>query len=278
MFGHNRGTFFAAGLVAGVALVLFFVVWSVPEFRNFEAASQYYENWIAAAKAGKNEKPDDNHFWLREFIGWVYTEDSLAQWIMAIVSAIATGVSLLAVFLVRDTLRENRRATSTAADAYAVDSTPFLILKPIKPQDVKFEGGALPHGVGCVVENTGRGPAEVTAIFRSWQCKPRREPPDAVDGVKKIGRWIRKEIQLPIGPSGHSPVIHSLISEHQHTGEKIGPDDWVYFLGYIEYKSALREDKFVSGFCYLLRPDEPQLGLHVAFTGNPKSYWYHRKL
>lgn len=53
----------------------------------------------------------------RVYWGLFTADDTFAQWIMALFTIAATGVSLLAVKLVRDTLEENRKATGAAVKA-----------------------------------------------------------------------------------------------------------------------------------------------------------------
>lgn len=52
--------------------------------------------------------------------------DTLAQWIMAILAVIATAISGWAVFLVRETLDQNRRATNAAIQAVEVAERSLL--------------------------------------------------------------------------------------------------------------------------------------------------------
>lgn len=120
MLKRDRGAFFAIGLVVGLGLALLFLVWAVPEFRSPTFAKQYYADWHVAAQVGQSGKPDDTHFWIRELYGWVYAEDTLAQWIMAVFAIVATGTSIWAVLLLRNTLVATRDAVRSADDAVTV--------------------------------------------------------------------------------------------------------------------------------------------------------------
>lgn len=116
---HDRFVFAALGLVVGVGLALLILVWALPEFRSPTLARQHYENWHATAQIAQNVELDGSHFWVRELHGWVYSEDTIAQWLMAVFSIIATGTSIWAVLLLRGTLAATREANANAADGVA---------------------------------------------------------------------------------------------------------------------------------------------------------------
>ena len=101
MSKRNRSAFFTGGLVAGfllgTALALIFLVWAVPDFRDPTFSKNQYDQLQAAAPSDYQHDNQNTHFWIREFYGWVYAEDSLAQWIMSLVAVAATIVSLLAL-------------------------------------------------------------------------------------------------------------------------------------------------------------------------------------
>ncbi len=112
MSQHNKYAFGAIGFVLGVGLALVFLVWSFPGFRN----PTYQQDRLYNAK--NIETGEDNPV-IRPSFWEVYTSptDTYAQWIMAILSIVATGVSVWAVWLVRNTLEETRAATKAAIDA-----------------------------------------------------------------------------------------------------------------------------------------------------------------
>jgi hypothetical protein len=200
-------------------------------------------------------------------------------------------ITTAGVYYVVRTLRAAQEANRVATEvakistlAYKADSEPFLILKPTDPHCIKLEvGEPIPGGIACEIQNTGKGAAEITGIFRAWQIVNKFDKPEPVGNLTKLGKtdgfggWTRKTFQLPIGPNGRCSAINSLSDEHEHTGERWHDGDWVYFLGYIEYKETGGEAVFKSGFCYVWRPEIPALGLHVAFNENPQEYWYHKR-
>lgn len=117
MLKGDRGAVFAIGLVAGLGLALFFFVWAFPWFSDPHQSASYCQPGDQdCAKYYQNS--DDPHFWVSPFYGWIYAEDTLAQWIMASFGVIATGVSIFAVIYVRDTLLETRRIGEAQVRAY----------------------------------------------------------------------------------------------------------------------------------------------------------------
>lgn len=110
----NRGAIFAVGLIIGVAATLLFLAWSFPGFRNPTYQDKRY-SYATNDKTGEDNPVVRPSFWE------TYTSpaDTYAQWIMAVLSFAATGVSLWAVILVRNSLELNRRATKAAEDAVA---------------------------------------------------------------------------------------------------------------------------------------------------------------
>lgn len=164
-----RGVAFAIGLVAGVTLALAFLVWAVPEFRSPAGAKQYYQQWQAAAQAPQENQPPDSHFWIREFYGWAYAEDSLAQWLMAILGFAATAISLYALIWLRRTWDQARRSADAAFAAVdaaieANDAAREISRRELRayvfPAVAKITGtNTLKPIVGVVFKNTGLTPA-----------------------------------------------------------------------------------------------------------------------
>lgn len=184
MSGIDRGAFFAIGLVLGVALAFAFFVWAFPWFSDPQEEASYC-------------KPDDQHcaeqyqnredtgFWIRPFYGWIHSDDTLAQWIMALFGVIATGVSLFAVIVVRDTLNETRRTTEAALEANAITrraNRPWVTLRRDIPCSFKSteitEGAAHDSGYTNRVElrwkydleNVGESPAFAAKVFSKIIC------------------------------------------------------------------------------------------------------------
>lgn len=156
MSGSNRGKFFALGLVAGIAIAFLFVVWAVPEFYQPSHHHEGYQNNQNA------DGKDGSSLWKRYISPFISSEDTLAQWVMAVFAAIATGVSIWAVALLRVTLAETRNAVKSADDAVAV--TREIGQKQVRAYVVvnsaKYDWDKADEVVITVyIKNTGQSPA-----------------------------------------------------------------------------------------------------------------------
>lgn len=145
---------------------------------------------------------------LREFNLW---QDTFPQWLMAVFTAAATGVSLYAVRLVRDTLELNRKATEAAVAAATVArdalgaERAWFVVDAFDIADISMSnmfGRFIKEGMGITVQwkNVGRSPAAKVCIRVASQLVTEStttaptfslEPPTAED----IGSGV-------IGPGG----------------------------------------------------------------------------
>ncbi len=105
----NRGAFFAIGLVLGVAISMFFLIWSFPGFRYPTYQQERYQDT-------NNRETGENNPVIRPSIWETYTSptDTYAQWAMAGLSIVANGVSLWAVWLLKGSLKATRDAVDSA--------------------------------------------------------------------------------------------------------------------------------------------------------------------
>ena len=107
------------------------------------------------------------------------TQDTIAQWAMAVLALAATGVSIWAVWLVRETLVEAGKTTKAAIASNEIQrraNRPWLTLRRTVPCDFEVEalppGSAREHGYEYkakldwryALENVGASPA-----FGYWQ-------------------------------------------------------------------------------------------------------------
>lgn len=113
MSNGDRGAIFALGLVAGIAICAVFAIWSYPWFSDpsYQAEGGVYEQSQNGRQNEDETKPITGRFFT--------TQDTIAQWAMAVLALAATGISIWAVALIRETLAETRRATSAAQDTVA---------------------------------------------------------------------------------------------------------------------------------------------------------------
>lgn len=215
--------------------------------------------------------------------------DLLAQERMAHWTRIIGGLTAIGLALLAGTLWEAAEATNaataaaktaittneTAKNAFAADSEPFLIVRPIKANKIKWDGcNFTPEKILFEISNVGRGPATVIELKRHWEaCSPKTNP--APMELGEIGRGVRRaNISIPIGPGMDSLPMKS-------RNEKLpsaDPASWVYFHGYIKYKD-ISDNCYLSGYCMVYNPDEPELGLQIALPQkNAGKYNYRKKL
>jgi hypothetical protein len=195
----------------------------------------------------------------------------MANWAegMLWASLVSVIVTVVGVFYVALTLRETRKAATEAASAYAVDRRAYVILTP--PDIVTPPCSIWPEvpALTCTVKNAGRGPATIVSICRKWEARPANNWPAPISDNK-----YTVAISMPVGPNGETPPIFSRTDQIRCP---INCDDWIFFLGYVEFIEENGE-KYRSGFCYVARPDIKGIGFHVAFIPNKEKYWYQEKL
>lgn len=203
----KRGPAFAAGLVAGVGVALLFAVWAFPWFRD-PAQDTGYRQGQHEEYAQHEQDRGDPHFWISPFNGWLFAEDSLAQWLMAIFGAAATGVSLYAVFLVRDTLSETRKAAGSASDAaqaaiesnrlnremFVSEQRAWLVIESAKvTSDLIWERerGRGAFSVQTIVRNAGKTPAFDVRVETRSDARMRRREDVYREVSLEVGRRYR---------------------------------------------------------------------------------------
>lgn len=203
------------------------------------------------------------------------------EWLTTGFAGIAAATGVIGTVLVLKTLGQSIHTNRITAEAYAVDSAPFITLKLVDGPSFMFcetDDDILNAPLLCCLVNAGRGPAVVKSVFRMWQFTAANEFPDPIPkGSSKFQNFKKKSFSLPIAPNGESPPLNALIDELKFSGYQ--RREWLYFLGYVEYEDVLRAQSYISGFCYLLRRDNEELGFHVAFNeANPDKYWYNHML
>lgn len=161
MSSGKRGAFFAAGLIVGVGLALLFLVWAVPDFRDPSFADKYYEQWQATTTDNPEEQDKTSRTWIRGLRGWVYTEDTAAQWLMALLGFSATVVSLLALIWLKATWAETKRSADAAERA--ADIAREIGQAQVRAYITCTGGEALIDKSSCTIalkfENRGQSPA-----------------------------------------------------------------------------------------------------------------------
>ena len=96
---------------------------------------------------------------IREFNPWA---DSYAQWLMMIFAAAATGVSLKAIYLLRDTLNANRESANAAIRASEImhrEQRPWLQMEERPTLTIGNYDGSLTLTAQADLKNVGKTPA-----------------------------------------------------------------------------------------------------------------------
>lgn len=118
VFGGNWRNGFAIGLVVGICLTLIFCVWSLGtgQIVRTEAGAES----PSQQTAGYADQQQDFLPWWEHDGVLVTSKDTLAQWAMALLGLIATGLSAWAVILLKRTLHQTSFAAEATRDAVTV--------------------------------------------------------------------------------------------------------------------------------------------------------------
>ncbi|MEI2387688.1 hypothetical protein [Breoghania sp. JC706] len=120
MSGPERYFWAALGFVLGLGVALLFLVWAVPEFRNSSFAGVYFSRLINSDWHCIFGESYSGHNWLGPFDGWIFSEDSLAQWVMAILGIFATLISYIALIWLKRTWELSKSSAEAAWRAVSV--------------------------------------------------------------------------------------------------------------------------------------------------------------
>ncbi|MEZ5872707.1 MAG: hypothetical protein R3D32_12885 [Nitratireductor sp.] len=157
----DKGAMFGLGLVAGVAISLALLVWASPWF-TYPPNGTSYISQLQALVAEQQAGKAGDHFWIGLIPGWLYSEDSLAQWIMAVFGIAATVLSAVAVVLVKKTLDATREGVSETRRIGQAQTRAYLFSDKasyaIRKENIQFV---------IEIRNTGNSPAtEITTSLR----------------------------------------------------------------------------------------------------------------
>ncbi|WP_225028893.1 hypothetical protein [Xinfangfangia pollutisoli] len=214
-----------------------------------------------------------------------------ATQLMACYTLWSTLVGAFGVLLLVWTLRESRRATRAATDMLRLEATPFLSVEIIDGSRVRFKDGRWgkmdgdafhPEPVTCRIVNGGRSTAVTFRYFRCWDYTCKDGCPDVIDpeaedeALNKLGvsGRLNDPFHMPVGPQGASPTI-ATFSEALPAP---GPENWVYFYGFLEFAEPSGRLRGRIGFCFVYAPEYKERGFHVAFPENRDKYWYYEEL
>ena len=170
MSEDGKGKYFAIGLGTGVGVALLFLTWSVPPFREPSFSLEYFSN---LGHYAFNSASADSRYWISH--GWVFAEDSLAQWIVAALGIAATVISFLALRWLKKTWDQSRRAADAAIEAaiqtqranelmllaHTDQMRPYIY---VYPESVLSLAAGTQPAVKLKIENQGKTPARFVRI------------------------------------------------------------------------------------------------------------------
>ncbi|MBE0704814.1 MAG: hypothetical protein IH582_16890 [Afipia sp.] len=214
-------------------------------------------------------------------------QQDMAYWAGALFfsSTILTGIGIFLLYgtlaATRETLREAERGADAAQEMLAIERKPFLSIRPLDANKIQWDkeagkisiensgGGDPSESVFCEIKNSGRSSAILTAVYRKWIAIDRHNPIVIDPSVE--GDSQRLNVTIPISADG---IVMAAKSEGEIHGK---PDEWLMFVGYLEFTDVEQSDTYVSGFAFVYDPEGmPGRGLIVApFAGG--KHWYHRK-
>lgn len=195
--------------------------------------------------------------------------DSYAQWLVAITSLAAVIVSIGAVFLVRDTLRENRKATKAAESAVAearrasdAQLRPFIVYDSVKISVLTVENDSSKlMQLDISFRNCGLSPGVLTAVSSNIYA-----PDGSGTWPRRTGSW--RPIRAVVGPNQNEKIRFSGV-----TIEKDGSFTWFTIGILIHYETlggmsfedvvwltydgtGMRQDYHISSHYELYRPKD----------------------
>lgn len=214
MAKRDKFAYVALGLVAGLAISLLLLVWSVPGFRN-PTYHQERQEHVQYKSGGLDDPVIVTGFWSR----YATPQDTYAQWIMAALSIVATGFSMWAVLLVRGTLNETRRQVHAAEKAFFYDQRPWIDFEIFN-----YSFDALPSGraviCGIKIRNIGKSPAFAVLIGSSTMTAGGDYKKCAVEAVENA---VGNENEAPIILMGDDLTTGMMIFVENHSLERLGP-------------------------------------------------------
>ncbi len=235
----------AVGIVLGAAASLIFLVWSVPEFRSIESAMDYYIHGQSEVPPDISQITSDSHFWFLDLKGWIYAEDSLAQWLMFFVGAGAALISLFALYWLKRTWFEANRAADAAVlqlqaarDRDANELRAYLSVEPLGIRHLIGNQSTKGH---VLVKNVGRLPAKnVSIIVRMKICERDEWQPDECRVAKPSSRTIHPDATMSQGSISDDDILAKCV---------IQKSGYIFVWGIAEYLDGYDNIRFTR-FCH----------------------------
>lgn len=273
MHERNRFTYIAIGLGLGLLLALIFLVWAVPEFRD----PSYYAR-LDGFQAHRLERLTQQELtngakWWGRMGSLVSMEDTLANWIIAIFTVVATGVSLIAVILVYRSLGLTRSAVRAADDAVSetrrigeAQVRAYISVEPMSfgTPDPRRRSFLVP----IKFRNTGTTPA------RNFSFQVKFFVALHADGTAVVPHFDAdfpavEETDFQLGGSAEnvSDIATELLSEEdrkliaRHTTHRL------YIVGRVSYVDVFNKSHVTYVTAFYCKTGRSEMKKHDVFTG-----------
>lgn len=187
-------------------------------------------------------------------------EDTLAQWLMAIFSLIATGVSAWAVVLLSQTLKQTEIATKATQEAIDItarmgrlQTQAYLTFSGSETAYFPLDGPAKGFHVRPRFKNTGQSPGMIVYAFCHIKF---------VDGMAapidySVERSDEYRTKLHLGP-GEERWVGGPVLQIDDALLALANRKTILFLGCIEYTDTFDDVRRSEDFCFA-----------IDFHGNP---------
>ncbi len=245
---RNRFTYIAIGLGLGLLLALLFLVWAVPEFRDPGYLTPH-ESFQPNLPQNPAQQEDTNEpkwwYWASRLTSM---EDTLAQWVMAFFTVIATGVSLFAVVLAYRSLRLTRDAVKINRELGQIQVRAFVTVGDISVE--KFGVGLRPK-IHLKIKNTGQSPANRFQFVTTYRVVDRI---DAANHNFEGEKWRGVVIDLNPGLSTSQVTVLPLMTPQQYelfTKKEV----FLVFYGVAKYRTVFGKLCRIV-FCNYLNVDD----------------------
>ena len=220
MFGGSGRNGFALGLVVGICLTLLFCI---------------YSWWGLHSVISTNE-------------------DTLAQWLMAVFSLVATGVSAWAVVLLGQTLRQTEIATQSTQEAIGItarmgrlQTQAYLTFSGSETAYFPLDGPAQGFQIRPRFKNTGQSPGMIVYAFCHIKFVDDLSAP--IEYV--VQRFDEYRTKLHLGP-GEERWIGGPTLKVDDAVQAIANRKTILFLGCIEYTDTFDDVRRSEDFCFAI--------------------------
>ncbi|MEE9375732.1 MAG: hypothetical protein V3V04_05300 [Rhizobiaceae bacterium] len=233
-----------------------------------------YQKDCGSDQAANNCKEAQNltGFQLSEFIH-ITPSDTLAQWIMAGLATLATGVSILAVILIQRTLRATAAAVDAASETNKImrdDQRPWLVIEHKMVGDFLSDESASQDHTHWVrwsmdydITNKGKSAGTKFQVWNKMIC---------VDNAFNAGAYLNEFIEKTktersrkfgvVFPSEKKTFARNMASTHIRA--ESGNSDQFALLMVLRYTDTSGNLRGMDARCFVLQQHGSHIGPRIA--------------